>query len=220
MAIRFCKPNAANKIAFSNLNFRRLTSQNGNPSKCWLCGRKKMDRFEFSKTCSTCKVLQPSQQHNYFSLLRFPVQYSIDLDLLKNRYHKQQSILHPDKFTKKTGSLQKKSVDLSSLVNKAVGTLRDPLERAKYLLKLKGFDNDEKTHNTKMVVEMFALNEQIDKAEKSELVNLRLQNKKDVERRFSELGTFFYNEEWEKANDCLHKIMYLNRAIEIIDNKL
>lgn len=55
---------------------------------------------------------------------------------LKNNFRKMQGLLHPDKFVKSNDTEKTFSLHHSSYLNKAYSTLRDPLARANYLLKI------------------------------------------------------------------------------------
>ena len=84
---------------------------------------------------------------NYFELFGFPELYDLDLAELSNRFRKLQSAIHPDKFASASDAERMLSVQKSALINEAYLALRNPLERARYMLKLRGLDlsNDTST---------------------------------------------------------------------------
>ena len=84
---------------------------------------------------------------NYFELFGFPELYDLDLAELSNRFRKLQSAIHPDKFANASDAERMLSVQKSALINEAYLALRNPLERARYMLKLRGLDlsNDTST---------------------------------------------------------------------------
>jgi len=51
----------------------------------------------------------------------------------------RQKVLHPDKFSTKSETERKYSADQASAVNEAYGVLRDPLKRAQYILRARGW---------------------------------------------------------------------------------
>lgn len=77
---------------------------------------------------------------NYFELFGFPELYDLDLAELSNRFRKLQSAIHPDKFASASDAERMLSVQKSALINEAYLALRNPLERARYMLKLRGLD--------------------------------------------------------------------------------
>lgn len=62
--------------------------------------------------------------------------YEVDLRQLEGEYKMLQKDLHPDKFGSRGAQQQHYSAEQSSLVNRAYTVLRDPLQRALYLVRL------------------------------------------------------------------------------------
>jgi molecular chaperone HscB len=86
---------------------------------------------------------------NHFELLGLPVAYSIDPARLERGYRDLQTRVHPDRFAAATEAERRVAMQWATRANEAYRTLRDPLERARYLLSLKGFDTGEES-NTSM----------------------------------------------------------------------
>jgi molecular chaperone HscB len=82
---------------------------------------------------------------NYFELFGLPRRYRVDPALLEQAYRRLQTEVHPDRFA--AGSDQQKRIALqsSARVNEAYRALRDPVERARYLLELQGIDAFDET---------------------------------------------------------------------------
>lgn len=76
----------------------------------------------------------------YFELLGLPVEFDIDLLALNKNYKALQREMHPDRFVGRSEHEQRLSVQYASFLNEALDTLKSPLKRAHYLLKLKGRD--------------------------------------------------------------------------------
>ena len=86
---------------------------------------------------------------NYFALFNLPEQFAIDLTRLESSYRAIQSISHPDRFVTCTSAEKLQSMQTATLANEAYLTLKNPANRAKYLLQTQGIDAiDEK--NTQM----------------------------------------------------------------------
>ena len=77
---------------------------------------------------------------NHFDLFGLPERYRFDPAQLEHAYRQLQTEVHPDRFA--GGSDQEKRVALqsSARVNEAYRALKDPVERAQYMLHLHGID--------------------------------------------------------------------------------
>lgn len=78
---------------------------------------------------------------DYFQIMQVPQAYDVDGTALSENYLKLQSQFHPDRFAAKSAQEQRLAVQMASAVNQAYDTLRSPLLRAAYLLKLRGLDS-------------------------------------------------------------------------------
>ena len=67
-----------------------------------------------------------------------PPRFAVSNDELERAMKNLQKILHPDKFSTAPNVAREHSADQASLVNRAYATLRDPLRRAKYMLRAAG----------------------------------------------------------------------------------
>ncbi len=79
---------------------------------------------------------------NHFELFGFPVDFDIDQQQLSERYRELQRNLHPDRYANAPDQERRLAVQRAAQVNEAFQTLKSPLQRARYLLQLKGFDID------------------------------------------------------------------------------
>ena len=79
---------------------------------------------------------------NYFDLFGLPVGFDVDPDGLTERYRELQRIVHPDRYASGTDQERRLSMQGATLINEALETLRDPLLRAHYLLRLRGGEPD------------------------------------------------------------------------------
>ena len=89
---------------------------------------------------------------NYFQLFALTPEFDIDAQQLEASYQAQIAQYHPDKFASEDEKSQLQAVQNTSLINSAFDTLKDPLNRATYLLELNNIQAfDEK--DTKMDVD-------------------------------------------------------------------
>ncbi len=86
---------------------------------------------------------------NHFELLGLAPGYAMDLAQLESRYRELQGQVHPDRFASAPEAERRVAMQWATRVNEAYRTLRDPVDRARYLLGLKGFDTGEES-NTAM----------------------------------------------------------------------
>lgn len=83
-------------------------------------------------------------ERNYFEFFQLPPQFALDLNELDSRYRKIQAWVHPDKAARLSEIEKRLCLQWSTLASEAYRTLKRPLERARYLLKLYGVDPEEK----------------------------------------------------------------------------
>jgi len=78
-----------------------------------------------------------------------PVAFSIDTATLEQGYRALQTRVHPDRFAAAPPAERRAAMQWATRANEAYRTLRDPIDRARYLLQLRGYDTEEET-NTAM----------------------------------------------------------------------
>ena len=86
---------------------------------------------------------------NHFELLGLTPAFALDPSALESRYRELQGRIHPDRFAAAPEAERRLALQWAARANEAYKTLRDPVDRARYLLALKGFDTGEET-NTAM----------------------------------------------------------------------
>ena len=86
---------------------------------------------------------------NYFDLFGLPVGFRVDGAALAERYRDLQKVVHPDRYANAPEAEQRLALQQATRVNEAFETLRDPLQRARYLLQLNGMDPDQETATTR-----------------------------------------------------------------------
>ena len=82
-------------------------------------------------------------QTNYFEVFGLPPKLDLDVPALEKQFYRSSRKLHPDLFARASQQEQEWSLQQSSLLNDAYRTLKNPLERTKYLLKLQGVEFEE-----------------------------------------------------------------------------
>lgn len=99
---------------------------------------------------------------NLFETLDLPVAFELNLKTLEKQYFAAQRQWHPDRFVGKPETERADAAHRSVIINDAYDTLKNPLERAKHMLELKGvFIDDETNPPTDLLMEMMELRERI-----------------------------------------------------------
>jgi molecular chaperone HscB len=113
-------------------------------------------------------------EQTYFSIFGLPQKLTIDTAALERDFYKLSRKLHPDLFARKSVEEQAWSLRQSSLLNDAYRTLKDPISRTAYLLKLEGLaveDENTESRDSKakqnrapadLLEEVFELNMQLE----------------------------------------------------------
>ncbi len=109
-------------------------------STCWSCGTMRAEHF-----CSACGKVQPPVPVDYFTFFGFPRKLNVDVAQLEREFYQLSRKLHPDLFSRADAREQEWSLEQSSQLNDAYRTLRDPIKRTEYLLRLEGVELEEQS---------------------------------------------------------------------------
>ena len=82
---------------------------------------------------------------NYFEFFDLPRKLTLDVVALEKQFYTMSRRLHPDRFAAKPVAEQEAALAQSSLLNDAYRTLKDPISRTQYLLKLEGVELEEQS---------------------------------------------------------------------------
>ncbi len=81
-----------------------------------------------------------ADNHSYFELFGLTPQFNLDLSQLESNYRSIQSASHPDRFVTASPAEKLRSMQTATLANEAYQALKNPANRAQYLLALQGID--------------------------------------------------------------------------------
>src|SRR5258706_2629576 len=162
---------------------------------------------------------------NHFELFGLQPAFSVDQQALERSYREIQSRVHPDRFAHAGDAERRASLQWTTRVNEAYRTLKDPLQRAKHLLELRGVDVAFET-NTSMpadfLVEQMELRESLEKAVKAKdaatLDSLRkrlVEEKNRLERNIGE--SIDAREDYRGAAELVRQLMFLDRLDAEVD---
>ena len=77
---------------------------------------------------------------DYYQVFGVNRALTLDTATLERDFHRLSRRLHPDRFARATPEEQEWSLAATALLNDAYRTLRDPIQRTEYLLKLEGLE--------------------------------------------------------------------------------
>jgi molecular chaperone HscB len=134
---------------------------------CWSCSAplKNADLF-----CGACGRIQAiSSDISYFEVFGLPTKLRLDASALECEFYRLSRRLHPDVYARASQQEQEWSLASSSLLNDAYRTLKDPIRRTEYLLRLEGILSADEGGTRKeerapadLLEEVFELNMQLD----------------------------------------------------------
>lgn len=162
---------------------------------------------------------------NFYQLFEMPVAFEIDMDHLQQHYRALAQAAHPDKFASAGDQERRISMQQTSWINKAFQTLKDPIERAVYLLQLKDVDvslGNETTMDAVFLMEQMELREALEdvRAQSDPLVFLE-NELKSVKASMDKLSQAFSSayqaDAIDDAKEYLRKMQFMQKARKEID---
>jgi len=97
--------------------------------------------------CEACGKVQPPAPVDYFTYFGLPRKLNLNVAALEKDFYELSRKLHPDLNARAGSQEQEWSLQQSSLLNDAHRTLKDPIKRTQYLLKLEGVELEEQSKN-------------------------------------------------------------------------
>ena len=102
-------------------------------SMCWHCQSEVTGEY----LCGQCVKVQPlSKGLDYFACFKLPRLLNIDEQELERTYYDLSRAFHPDFYSTKDESEKTISLGNSAFLNSAYRTLKDPIQRVEYLIRL------------------------------------------------------------------------------------
>jgi molecular chaperone HscB len=156
---------------------------------------------------------------NHFELFGLSPSYGLDEQILEKAYREIQAEVHPDRFAHAGDAERRASLLWTTRVNEAYRTLRDPVQRGRHLLELRGVDVAFET-NTRMpgdfLTQQLELREELEAAaaqkDPSRLDRLRAglsSSKKALEREIA--AAIDARQDYASASELVRKLMFLDR---------
>lgn len=170
---------------------------------------------------------------NHFELFGIEPAFDIDLGRVEQSFRDLQAQVHPDRFAHATDAEKRLSMQWATHVNEAYRTLKDPVTRARYLLRLHGVETDEET-NTAMPADFLmaqmewreAIGEAKDAGDVGELDRLSAKLRKEMHQMEQDLAQQLdVRHDWQAAAATVRKLRFLEKlkdeihaALEALEN--
>ena len=199
--------------------------------------------------CSACGKVQPPVPVDYFTFFGLPRKLEINTGLLEKEFYALNRKLHPDVYAAAPQQEREWSLEQSSLLNDAYRTLKDPIRRTAYLLRLEGVELEEQSKAATekaratgelkkqvvppdMLEEVFELNMQLEelRAQKKlgeddpalleELGKAKMSLEEKSEGLMSELQSYW--KEWDQAVDKgteEHRRSTRDKMVDVINRR-
>jgi molecular chaperone HscB len=173
------------------------------PVRCNTCAQP----LDSPLCCTSCGALNPYplDKLNYFEMFGLTPGYDIDERTLHRKYLSLTRTVHPDMVGQASQEQRQHALAISSEMNRAYETLRDPVSRAEYLLSLSGDPDttDSRLVPPKLLGEVMMLREEIEEAHAAG-------DSAAMDRLRRQVG--------EHQRDCMGQIAVLGRDVK--DDKL
>ncbi|MEJ0004645.1 MAG: Fe-S protein assembly co-chaperone HscB [Pararobbsia sp.] len=164
---------------------------------------------------------------DHFALFDLPQRFTVDLHALDDAYRAVQAQVHPDRFAAAGEAQKRVAMQWASQANDAYRTLRQPLQRAIYLLHLRGIDVQAE-NNTAMepafLMQQMEWRERIEDAAGSrnvdELESLSRELRDDARARFEKLGALLDSHADQGAAEAVRQLMFIERVSEDVQTQI
>jgi molecular chaperone HscB len=160
---------------------------------------------------------------DYFEFLDLPRNLTIDSKDLEKRFYALSRQLHPDLHSRKSQAEREHAEESTAVLNDAYRTLRDPVKRAEYLLKLEGFDIGEQTTKDvppELLEEVFELNMALEEADVPQLEaarqkfeGMRIELDAELQTAFTRWDTTENREALAAVRGLLNRRKYITNLI-------
>jgi len=188
----------------------------GKLAVCWSC---KGPVGSAALFCGTCGAVQPPREADHFARLGLARSFDIDGAELQKRYFALQAKLHPDRFAGKSAKERAASLAQTTGLNEAYHALKQPLERAAYLLRLAGVEPSTESSGTvddpELLMESLERREGLMAAETEDDAREILAGaERDADACVRGLSAAFAKGDLEQAAKLVTRLKYLNKLGE------
>ncbi|HEX9396450.1 MAG TPA: Fe-S protein assembly co-chaperone HscB [Burkholderiales bacterium] len=162
---------------------------------------------------------------SHFDLFGLETRYALQTEALDQAYREIQTRVHPDRYAQAGDAERRASLQLTTRVNEAYRTLKDPVQRARHILELQSVDVGFET-NTQMpsefLLKQLELREELEGAVQARnadrLDAIRQKLSLDGKAIQAEIGNLIDKQKnYAAAVEPVRKLMFLSRLDAEID---
>ncbi|KAI3716625.1 hypothetical protein L1987_67622 [Smallanthus sonchifolius] len=188
-------------------------------SCCWNCKTPRPFLI-----CQSCGSVQPVDHSvDYFMIFGLERKFDIEDGSLEGMYKNWQKKLHPDLVHTKSKEEREYAAEQSARVIDAYTTLRKPLSRAIYLMRLEGVEVDEEQtiSEPELLGEIMEIREAVEEATDSQALNkIQSQMEEKLRHWFNSFANAFGSKSFDEALKTIQRMTYYHRVNEEIIKKL
>ena len=161
---------------------------------------------------------------NHFQLFNLPQTFAIDLATLDTQYRRLQSEVHPDRFAAGSDVEKLQSLQLATQANDAYQTLKNPLQRGRYLLQLRGLDTLEESNTampTAFLMQQMEWREAIEDAGNVAALEVLQQEIADAENALqTKLGLALDHNDDAVSTEAVRQLSFMDKLLTEIDSAI
>lgn len=161
--------------------------------------------------------------YNPFAVFGLPVEFALDRALLELRYRELQKVVHPDRAVSLPAGERTMMLSHAVSVNEAYRVLRDDVQRAEALLRVKGMLAESASPaSQEFLMEMLELREELAavRHDSAQLNNLVVRAQKHVDEAKGLLEQSLSAESFAAATEALARLRYFVRFADEVDSAL
>lgn len=167
-------------------------------------------------------------EKSYFELFGIPESFDVNVAGLTSRYQDLQRQFHPDKFGNASDHERRLSMQLAAHINEALQTLKDPVQRGRYLLQQAGVllnDETDTQMNPEFLMGQIELREDLESAKGApdvlkECMALQQKVEQNQQARLAKLSELFSEkseESYHRARELLREMQFLQKMMSQIE---
>ncbi len=182
----------------------------------------------YSLSSNLSSNLALSLGSNHFELFGLSPKFNIELATLESNFRKIQSESHPDRFVSASSAEKLQSMQLATHANEAYQILKNPANRAKYLLELQGIVAISET-NTAMpldfLMQQMEWRESLEDAKAAKdinaLENLLREMQQEAKLLQSEIAVLIdQKQDYTSATDATRKLIFIDKVVADINKAI
>jgi molecular chaperone HscB len=165
---------------------------------------------------------------SYFELFGLESIFNIELATLESNFRKIQSESHPDRFVTASATEKLQSMQMATLANEAYQTLKNPANRAKYILELHGITAISETNTampTEFLMQQMEWREALEDAKIAKdidaLDSLLREMRQEADALKTELGMLMDDQhDYAAATATTRKLIFIDKVCADINKAL